>query len=203
MRIAGFIEYAALVVGGVGMLASHTFDQPRGFQLSLCVVGTGIVLGGLESVFTGRSGFRWANDSGEAYAGTPAIVWGLMLLTVGCAVIGSAYLIAEGSWATAVSHLARRPGPALVVGGLLLAGSGFLLILTSRGRASVAWMLLIRVPKVLVGFVLLNLGYLAVLLGIWEWLDPRGFGEVTATFGRNYDLGAIGRAWHSWFGLRK
>jgi hypothetical protein len=202
MRIAGFIEYAALVVGGVGMLASHTFDQPRGFQLSLCVVGTGIVLGGLESIFTGRSGFRWANDSFEDYAGAPAVVWGLMLLTVGCAVIGSAYLIAEGSWGSAVSYLSRRPGPVLAVGGLLLAGTGFLLILTSRGRASVAWMLLIRVPKVLVGFVLLNLGYLGVLLGVWEWLDPRAFGEVAATFGRNYDLDAVGRAWRGGFGLR-
>ena len=203
MRIAGFIEYAALVVGGIGMLASHTFDLPKGFQLGMCVVGAGIVLGGLESVFTGRSGFRWANDSGEAYAGAPAFIWGLMLLTVGCAVIGSAYLIAEGSWGPAVSHLARRPGPVLIVGGLLLAGTGFLLVLTSRGPASIAWKLLIRVPKVLLGLVLLNVGYLAVVLGIWEWLDPRAFSEVAASFGRNYDLDAIGRVWRGWFGLRK
>jgi hypothetical protein len=201
MRIAGFLEYAALVVGGVGMLASHTFSQPRGFQVSLCVVGAGIVLGGLESIFTGRSGFRWANDSGEAFAGAPAVVWGLMLLAAGSAVIGSAYLLADGSWGSVVSHLARRPWSLLIVGGLLLAGAGFLLVVTSRGHASLAWKLLVRVPKVIVGIVLLNVGYLAVVLGIWEWLDPRGFGEVTAAFGRSYDVGAIGRAWRSGFGL--
>ena len=201
MRIAGFLEYTALVVGGLGMLASHTFDQPKGFQLSLCVVGAGIVLGGLESIFTGRSGFRWASDSGETYAGAPSVVWGLMLLTAGCAVIASAYLIAQGSWGSAVSHLTRRPGPALIVGGLLLAGAGFLLMLNRRS-SGVAWTLLVRVPKTAAGLALLNLGYLGVMLGSWEWLDPRGFDQVAATFGQTYDLNAIGRTWRGWFGLR-
>jgi len=202
MRIAGFLEYAALVVGGLGMLASHTFDQPKGFQLSLSVIGAGIVLGGLESIFTGRSGFRWAGDSGEAYAGAPAVVWGLMLLTAGCAVIGSAYLLAQGSWGSATDYLVRRPGPALVVAGLLLAGAGFLLVLNPRSRGGVVWTLLVRVPKLGVGVVLLNLGYMGVVLGIWEWLDPRGFGQVATTFSHTYDLNAFGRSWRGWFGLR-
>jgi hypothetical protein len=201
MRIAGFIEYTALVVGGLGMLASHTFDQPKGFQLSLCVVGAGIVLGGLESIFTGRGGFRWASDSGEAYAGTPAFVWGLMLLTTGCAGIGAAYLLAGGSWASMVSQLTRRPGPVLMVGGLLAAGAGFLLLINPRSHG-VAWTLLIRIPKMVMGFALLNLGYIGVVLGIWEWLDPRGFNHVATAFGQTYDLSAVGRSWRGWFGLR-
>jgi hypothetical protein len=201
VRIAGFIEYAALVVGGLGMLASHTFDQPKGIQLSLCVVGAGIVLGGLESVFTGRGGFRWASDSGEAYAGAPAVVWGLMLLTVGCAMIGTAYLLADSSWASTVSHLTRRPGPVLMVGGLLAAGAGFLLLINPRSHG-VAWTLLVRVPKMVAGLALLNLGYIGMVLGIWEWLDPRGFSQVATTFGQTYDLSAVGRSWRGWFGLR-
>jgi len=201
MRIVGFIEYAAVVVGGLGLLASHTFDLPKGFQLSLCVIGAGIVLGGLESVFTARGGFRWASDSGEAYAGAPSVVWGLMLLTAGCAVIGSAYLLAEGSWASMVAHFARRPGPVLMVGGLLAVGAGVLLLINPRNRG-VVWAVLVRIPKTLVGLALLNLGYIAVVLGIWEWLDPRGFSHVATAFGQIYDPGAIGRSWRGGFGLR-
>lgn len=201
MRIAGFLEYAALVVGGLGMLASYAFDQPGGFQLGLCVVGAGIVLGGLESIFTGRGGFRWAGDSGEAYAGAPAVVWGLMLLTAGCAVIGSAYVLAQGSWGSTTDYLVRRPGPALIVGGLLAAGAGFLLLINPRSHG-VAWTLLVRVPKMVAGLALLNLGYVGVVLGIWEWLDPRGFDQVAAAFSHAYDLNALARSWRGWFGLR-
>ena len=202
MRIAGFVEYTALVVGGLGLLASHTFNQPKGIQLSLCVIGAGIVLGGLESIFTGRGGFRWASDSGDTYAGPPSLVWGLMLLTVGGAVIATAYLLADGSWNSVVSQLMRRPGPALIVVGLLLAGAGFLL-LVPRGRSGVAWTLLVRTPKIVVGVVLLNLGYVAVVLGAWEWLDPRGFEQVAATFTQTYDLNSAGRTMRGWLGLRK
>jgi hypothetical protein len=170
--------------------------------LSLCVIGAGIVLGGLESIFTGRGGFRWASDSGEAYAGAPAVVWGLMLLMVGCAVIGAAYLLSQGSWATVMQYLERRPGPALIGGGLLLAGAGFLLAINPRGRGGVAWTLLVRVPKLGAGVVLLNLGYISVALGIWEWLDPRGFERVATAFRQTYDLGALSRPLRSWFGFR-
>ena len=202
MRIVGFVEYSALVVGGLGLLASHTFSQPKGFQLSLCVIGAGIVLGGLESIFTGRGGFRWASDSGDAYAGAPSFVWGLMLLAVGGAVIAAAYLLADGSWSSVVGQLMRRPGPALIVAGLLLAGAGFLL-LVPRGRSGAAWAVLVRIPKTLAGIVLLNLGYVAVALGAWEWLDPRGFEQVTATFTQTYDLNPAVRTLRGWLGLGK
>jgi hypothetical protein len=124
-----------------------------------------------------------------------------MLLTAGCAVIGSAYLLAQGSWAATADHLARRPGAALLVGGLLLAGAGYLLMLNPRSHG-LAWTLFVRIPKSVAGVVLLNLGYMGVVLGIWEWLDPRGFEQVAAAFRHAYDPGAIGRAWRGWFGLR-
>ena len=202
MRIVGFIEYTTLVVGGLGLLASHTFSQPKGIQLSLCVIGAGIVLGGLESIFTGRGGFRWASDSGDTYAGPPSFVWGLMLLTVGGAVIAAAYLLADGSWNSVVSQQMRRPGPLLILAGLLLAGAGFLL-LVPRGSSGVAWTVLVRVPKMLGGIVLLNLGYVAVVLGVWEWLDPRGFEQVTGTFTQIYDLNPALRTLRGWLGLAK
>jgi hypothetical protein len=90
----------------------------------------------------------------------------------------------------------------LLVGGLLLAGAGFLLALNPRTRAGVAWTVFVRVPKVAAGVVLLNAGYLGVVLGIWEWLDPRGFEQVTGAFRNAYDLGAVGRTLRAWFGLR-
>jgi len=121
---------------------------------------------------------------------------------VGGAVIAAAYLLADGSWSSVVSQLMRRPGPALIVVGLLLAGAGFLL-LVPRGRSGVAWTLLVRAPKIVVGVVLLNLGYVAVVLGAREWLDPRGFEQVAATFTQTYDLNSAGRTMRGWLGLRK
>jgi hypothetical protein len=124
-----------------------------------------------------------------------------MLLTVGGAVIASAYLLAQGSFAAMTDQLARRPGPVLFAGGLLFAGAGFLLLLNPRSHGW-AWTLFVRIPKSVAGAVLLNLGYAGVVLGLWEWLDPRGFEQVAGAFRNAYDLGAVGRTLRAWFGLR-
>jgi hypothetical protein len=124
-----------------------------------------------------------------------------MLITLGSAVIAAAYLMADGSWSSVVNQLMRRPGPALIVGGLLLAGAGFLLLVPRGG--GIAWTILVRMPKMLAGVVLLNLGYVAVVLGAWEWLDPRGFERVAGTFSQTYDVNSATRALRGWLGLGK
>ena len=96
-------------------------------------------------------------------------------------------------------QLTRRPA-VVIVGWLLAAGP--VPAPHQPRRHGVAWTLLVQIPKTVVGLVLLNLGYIGVALGIWEWLDPRGFSHVATAFGQTYDLSTVGRSWRGWFGLR-
>ena len=175
MRLLAFIEYAAVVVGIIAVFAGQFFALPKGFHLGVFLIGAGIALGGLEATFTRRMGFRPAEDSYEAYAGAPAMIVGLMALLIGTGIIAAAYLLADGHWHATVQTLTRRPAPLLIVAGLLLTGVGVLLMLNPLGRRGLAWTLLVRVPRSLLGVVLVVAGLAGVGLGLWAWLAPLAF----------------------------
>jgi hypothetical protein len=175
VRLLAFIEYAAVLFGSIGVLASQFFAIPKGFYLGVFVIGAGIALGGLEAVVTRRMAFRPSDDAYEVYAGPPALIVGLMALLIGTAIIASAYLLADGLWQTTVSYLTRRPAPVLIAAGLLLIGAGVLMMLNPHGRRGWAWTLLVRVPRALLGFVFVVGGLAGVGLGIWEWFEPVAF----------------------------
>ena len=162
MRLIAFIEYAAVIIGVIAMIAGHFFALPKGFHLGVFMAGAGIALGGLEAIITRRMCFRLSEDAYEAYAGTPAMIVGVMALLVGTGLIATAYLLADGLWHTTVNYLARRPAPVLIAAGLLLIGIG-------------ATLLLVRVPRSLAGFVLVVGGLTGLGLGVWEWLEPLAF----------------------------
>ena len=194
MRLLTFLEYAAIVVGAIGMAASKFYFLPKGFHLGLFLIGAGIALGGLESLFTRRMSFRFSSHAGEAYSGAPALIWGLMALAIGVAVIGSAYVMEAGSWRAAVNYVVRYPGPALAVLGLLVTGAGGLLMFNPRSRG-IWWALLVRVPKTLLGLVLFVAGLLAIGAGLWEWFHPQAFDRVTTGVLRRFDLPAFDYMW--------
>lgn len=202
MRLLTFLEYTAIVVGAVGMIAAQTFYLPKGFHLGLFLVGAGIALGGLESIVTRRMSFRFSSHGGEGYAGAPAVVWGLLALLIGAAVIASAYLMEAGLWRATVGYLARHPGPVLVAAGLLVIGAGALLMFNPSGRRGAWRTLLVRIPKTLVGFILLVAGLLAIGLGLWEWFHPQAFERLTRGVLQRFDLPSFSRLWRSLFGPR-
>ena len=203
MRLLTFLEYCAIVVGIIGMAAAKLFAIPKGFYLNLFLVGAGIALGGLESLATRRMSFRTSNEAGEGYAGAPAVIWGLMALLVGAAVIGSAYLMDAGSWRSTVNYLTRRPGPVLAGLGLVVAGAGALLMFNRSGRRGIWWTLLVRIPKTMVGLVLVIGGLAAVGLGVWEWLDPKAFDRIARGMWERFDLRAFDRLWKGIVGSRR
>jgi hypothetical protein len=176
----GFLEWAAVVLGGLGIAASHFFAEvPRGFfHFGIGLIGAGIVLGGVESILTRRVGFRLQEDSGEDYSGTPAVIVGLMALLVGAAVVGAAYLHAEGRWHATLNALARHPAPALIAAGLFVAGAGTLLLFMPGGREGLVWMVLVRAPRLLLGVALLLGGFALVALGGWEFAQPLAFDRL-------------------------
>lgn len=178
MRVLGFLEYLLVFIGAVGMFAASVYYLPKGVHLGLFLVGAGITLGGFESIYTRGMSFRFTTLMTDDYAGTPALIWGSTMLLVGATVIAAAYLLEEGLWRTTVNLVMRRPGGLLVLLGLVTAGAGALIVFTPRSRG-VAWTLLVRLPKTLLGLALVAAGFAAVGLGVWETIDPRSFTRIT------------------------
>ena len=191
MRLIAFIEYAAVIIGIIAMIAGQFFALPKGFHFGVFMTGAGIALGGIEAIVTRRMCFRPSEDAYEAYAGAPAMIVGMMALLVGTGVIATAYLLADGLWHTTVNYLTRRPAPVLIAAGLLLTGIGALMMLNPQGRRGLAWTLLVRVPRSLAGFVLVVGGLTGIGLGVWEWLDPQAFDGFVRKLPQTLD-------WPSW-----
>jgi hypothetical protein len=175
VRLIAFVEYAAVVIGILAMIAGQFFALSRGFHLGVFLIGAGIALGGIEALVTRRMFFRAAEDAYEAYAGAPAMIVGMMALIAGSGVIAAAYLLADGQWHATVNYLARRPAPVLIAAGLLLIGIGTLMMLNPQGRRGMAWTLFVHLPMSLAGFMLLAGGLTGIGLGVWEWLEPVAF----------------------------
>jgi hypothetical protein len=173
MRLIAFLQYAALVIGALGMLAGQFFGLAKGFNLGVFVVGVGFALGGIDSLVTRRMVFRPSDDVYENYAGAPAVIVGLMVLAIGAAMIGAAYLLDTDQWHATVSYLMRRPAPLLAVCGLYLIGIGILMMLNPQGRASWLWRIFIYFPRFLLGVLVVAAGTAVIGLGAWEWLQPQ------------------------------
>lgn len=203
MRFFAFFEYLAVFVGIIAIVAGKFFALPKAVYLGIFLIGAGIALGGFESVSTRRMCFRNSEDKWEAYAGAPAMIVGLMALLVGGGLIASAYLLADGQWHSTVLYLARRPAPLIAAGGLLLIGIGVLMMLNPRGRTGAAWVVFVRIPRWLLGLVLVAAGLTGIGLGVWEWLDPVAFDRFRRGLPQLFDW----RGWERWvrglLGLRR
>jgi len=177
MRLIAFIEFAAVIIGIIAMIAGHYLAIPKALHFGVFMAGAGFALGGLEAVVTQRMCFRASDDAYDAYAGAPAFIVGVMALLVGAGLIASAYLLDGGQWHATVNYLTRRPAPGLIAAGLSLIGIGTLLMLNPLQRTGVLWTLLVRVPRSLVGIVLIAGGLAGIGLGVWEWFEPRAFDD--------------------------
>jgi hypothetical protein len=180
VRLLAFLEWAAVVIGIVAILAGRFFDLPKGVTLGAFTLGAGLALAGIESLVTQRMCFRASDDSYEAYAGTPALIVGLMALVAGAAMLWVGYLLSEGQWHATANYLARRPAPVLALAGLLLMGFGVLMMLNPRGRSGWAWRLFVYLPRSLLGIVVVAAGLAGIGLGAWEWFEPRAYDRFVA-----------------------
>ena len=184
MRLTAFLYYALIVLGiaGVGAGQFGGAVVPKNFfYFGIGLIGIGIALGGLESFLQRRVGFRMSDDGYSDYDGFPALIVGLMTLFIGAAIIGAAYLLAQGRWHSTVEMLLRRPGPILAAAGFLFAGTGALFLVNPGGRSGFVWTLFVRAPKILIGLALLVAGFGGIALGVWEFLQPQAFDRFART----------------------
>lgn len=175
MRLLAFIQFTTVIIGIIAVIAGHFFALPKGVHLGVGLIGAGITLGGLESVITQRMCFRTWDDKYQAYAGAPAMIVGLMALLIGTMLVAAAYVLTDGLWNSTLNYLMRRPAPVLIAAGLLLMGVGVLMMLNPHGRRSLVWTLLVRVPRSLLGIIVVAGGLAGIGLGAWEWLEPVAF----------------------------
>ncbi|HEX9179975.1 MAG TPA: hypothetical protein VF859_06245 [Burkholderiales bacterium] len=183
MRMLAFFEYGAVLLGVIAIAAGSFFHAPRAMHIGIFLIGAGIALAGAESVFTREPGFRFRSGAGTAYQGAPAVIWGLMLLLTGSALIAWSYLQSRGLAAGVLAQLARRPAPVLAAGGLLSLGAGAILLFNPGGDRGIWRALLVTVPRSLLGAALALAGIAAVGAGLWEWLDPQAFGRAARALG--------------------
>jgi len=178
MRLLTFLEYAAIVAGAIAIYAGRHFALAKGAHLGIFVIGAGLAVGGIESLYLRRMSLRFSEDAAEGYSGVPALVWGTMLLVAGAALIGYAYLDDIGLWPRAEHLLKQNPGIVYLVAGLFLAGFSVLLFTDTNLNRKLWQTLLLRVPRVIVAVLVLTLGIAVMASGIWQIVDPQGYAQV-------------------------
>jgi len=179
MRLLTFLEYAAIVLGAIAIYAGGHYALAKGVHLGILLIGAGLAVGGIESLYSRRMSLRFSEDAAEGYSGFPALVWGTMLLLVGAALIGYATLLDVGAWPRA-ERLLLKQNPAIVyiVAGLFLAGFSVLLFTDTNANRKLWQTLLLRVPRVIVAVLVLTSGIVAIAAGAWKIADPQGYAKV-------------------------
>ena len=178
MSLLTLIEYAAIVIGAIAIFIGQHTALAKGVHLGIVVIGAGLAVAGIESLYSRRMSLRFSEDAAEGYSGFPALVWGAMLLLVGAAFIGWAYLLEAGDWHVAEAFVKHNPGIVYIVVGLFLAGLSVLLFRDTNANRKLWQTLLMRVPRVLVAVIALVGGLTVTGAGAWRMVDPPGYAQV-------------------------
>jgi len=177
MRLLTFLEYAAIMVGAIAIYAGQHYVLVKGVHLGILLIGAGLAVGGIESLYSRRMSLRFSEDAAEGYSGFPALVWGTMLLLVGAALIGWAYLLDIGLWPRAERLVKQNPAIVYIVAGLFLAGFSVLLFTDTNANRKLWQTLLLRVPRVIVAAIVLVCGIAVIGAGAWQIVDPPGYAQ--------------------------
>ena len=178
MRLLTFVEYAAIFVGAIAIYAGGHYALAKGIHLGILLIGAGLAVGGIESLYSRRMSLRFSEDAAEGYSGFPALVWGTMILLAGAALIAYASLLDVGAWPRAERLLKQNPAIVYIVAGLFLAGFSVLLFTDTNANRKLWQTLLLRVPRVIVAVGMLTLGIATIAAGAWQFADPKGYAKV-------------------------
>ncbi|MEO8007399.1 MAG: hypothetical protein ABI728_02615 [Betaproteobacteria bacterium] len=199
MRLLTFLEYVAILVGSIGLLASAHFDALRDSLVGIYLIGAGLALAGAEALYSREMSLLYTGDTAPRHSGFPAIVWGLMLLGVGGALIGYAVLTEVGMWPRVATTLQHYPGWPYIAAGLLMVGFSILLYVDSGEARGWLRTLFLRVPRVAFAAAIM-LGGIAVAAGAaWQMLDAQSFAAAQRTARIKIEKALEGHPAQAWF----
>ena len=179
MRISAFIEYCAIAVGILAILAGKFLALPKGVELGGCLIGVGFVLAGLEAFFTRQMSLRFSDYGWDDWMGTPSVIVGMMELLVGLALIGLAYTQNAGQWLALLNVLSSRPGPVLAAVGLLLLGLGLVIVIMADRFGGKLRFIFVGGPQIVAGAAVIIFGVAMISGGAWEWFHHPSFERFT------------------------
>ena len=199
MRLLTFLEYAAILAGAIGLLASTHFDVLRDSLLGIYLIGAGFALAGAEALYSREMSLLYTGETAPRHSGFPAIVWGLMLLCVGGALIGYAFLTEARIWPRVATTLQQYPGWSYLAAGLLIVGFSILLFVDSGGARGWLRTLLLRVPRVAFAAAILLGGITVAAGGAWQLLDAQSFAAAQRMAGMKIEKTLEGHPAQAWF----
>ncbi len=199
MRILTFLEYAAILAGAIGLLASTHLDVMRDSFLGIYLIGAGLALAGAEALYSREMSLLYTGDTAPSHSGVPAIVWGLMLLGVGGALIGYAVLTEAHMWPRVAMTLQQYPGSSYVAAGLLMVGFSILLYVDSGDSRGWLRTLLLRVPRVVFAAAILLGGIALTAGGAWQMFDAQSFAAAQRMARIKIEKALEGHPAQAWF----
>jgi hypothetical protein len=175
LNLLPFVEYCVLVAGIVFIVQGRRSAAEQDIALGILLVGLALLLAGLASIVTKRMSFRFYRSARTSYAGATALITGMMQVIVGGLAVAIAYALATHVWQAQLDALLTNPWPLLIPLGLLLIGSGLLLVRRSSNYVGPLGIVLFILPKTLTGIAVLGAG--AAILAGWAWniYDPQAF----------------------------
>lgn len=173
-----YLDYAAIILGVIACVAGQFLGLAKAVHLGIFLVGVGLASAGIESLYTRRMSLRFSLDAAPNYAGFPSLVWGGMLLAIGAATIASAYLLDAGKWAGMVAALPAHHGAIYLAVGMMMLGLSILAYVDTGGRLHWWETLVFRMPRVVLGTLLVVFGALSTAAGVWQLADPQGFAPL-------------------------
>ena len=195
MRITAFIEYGAIAIGIIAILAGRYMAISKGVELGGALIGIGFVLAGLEAVFTRQMSLRFSDYGWDDWMGAPSIIVGVMQLLIGLTLIGCAYVQNAGHWLTVVNFLSARPGPVLASVGLMVLGLGLIVVIMADRYGGKLRFIFVGGPQIMTGIAILILGIALISGGAWEWFHHPSFERFAESTAQKLKLPAPGQLW--------
>lgn len=167
-----------LMAAALGLLwLAQRVTLPPVFWYGMAILGgLAVVALGVDDIRTRRSAYLYDEGArSQTYYGLSAMLWGVFWVLVGGGMVVGALVLWMGLGQPLLDWLRLRPGPALILAGLMLVLYGlpsFLGAVEERGSAGV---LLASLPGRLFNLALVAAGLAAIGLGVWELVAPDAY----------------------------
>jgi hypothetical protein len=185
MTMLNWMEVSAALLGFLALFAGNRLSMPVLQNGGLALCGAAFLVGGVEAILTRRIAIVLSRRRNENYRGLGAILYGIIFLIMGAAMVVLAMILHLDAGQTIFHKLVERPGFGLLaVGTLFLLWAGVALIGSMESRQGPGWEVALNllVSRMLPGLILVVLGLAILGIGLLEIVAPAGFDEMGGGF---------------------